>query len=119
MEINGISREPIYQSSTGSRTKGQAKKDFSTEISAAAKQTEEMMQIIREKKEEILEKVKKGETEQSFQIGAASFTLKEWERFLEKFDKSEEEIKKLIEEAGEIKEKAAAAKEAEKEAGEN
>lgn len=74
--------------------------------------TEEMMQKIREKMAEIFEKVKKGETEQSFQIGASSFTLKEWEKFIEKFDKSEEEIKKLIKEAREMQKKAAAAKEA-------
>lgn len=79
--------------------------------------TEEMMQKIRERMSEIYEKVKRGETEQKFQIGASSFTLKEWKSFIEKFDESEEEIEKQIKEAREMQKKAAAAKEAAAEKG--
>lgn len=61
--------------------------------------TEKMIQMIKEKMEELYEKIKKGETEQSFQIGASSFTIKEWEKFMEKFDESEEEVEKLMKEA--------------------
>lgn len=64
--------------------------------------TEKMIQMIKEKMEELYEKIKKGETEQSFQIGASSFTIKEWEKFIEKFDESEEEVEKLIKEAREM-----------------
>ncbi|MBO5055303.1 MAG: hypothetical protein J6C64_02975 [Lachnospiraceae bacterium] len=74
--------------------------------------TEKMMQMIKEKMEELYEKIKKGETEQSFQIGASSFTIKEWEKFMEKFDESEEEVEKLIKEARDMQLKAAEKKEA-------
>lgn len=73
--------------------------------------SEEMIQLIREKMEELYEKIKKGETEQSFQIGASSFTIKEWEKFIQRFDESEEEADKLIKEAGNMQKKAAEKKE--------
>lgn len=56
------------------------------------------MQMIKEKKQEILDKVKNGDTEPSFQIGAQSFTVKEWNRFLEKFDDTEDAVKELMRE---------------------
>ena len=56
------------------------------------------LEFIRERKNEILEKVKKGETEPSFQIGAASFTEKEWNKLLEEFDEAEEVLKELMRE---------------------
>lgn len=43
--------------------------------------------------------------ETSFQIGASSFTLKEWDRFLEKFDSAEETVEKAIQEEIEKKKK--------------
>lgn len=43
---------------------------------------------------EILEKIEAGAIKPSFPIGAAYFTLKEWELFLEAFDKIQEEMKK-------------------------
>lgn len=60
--------------------------------------------------DEIYKKVLKGENQQSFQIGASSFTLKEWDRFLEKFDDTEEEIGQQLKEALEEQKKAALAK---------
>ena len=56
---------------------------------------------IRDRMEELYDKIKKGETQQSFQIGASSFTLKEWERFIERFDKGQEECEELLKEARE------------------
>ncbi|TCL54460.1 hypothetical protein EDD76_12064 [Kineothrix alysoides] len=56
--------------------------------------TSDFMQQIRDKKEEILEKVKNGDTEPSFQIGSQSFTQKEWDKLLKAFDGPEEEMKK-------------------------
>ncbi len=56
--------------------------------------TSDFMQQIRDKKEEILEKVKNGDTEPSFQIGSQSFTQKEWDKLLKAFDGPEEETKK-------------------------
>lgn len=50
-------------------------------------------EFIREKIEELWVKFQNGESEPSYQIGAASFTEKEWDKLLEKFDALEEEIR--------------------------
>lgn len=65
---------------------------------ADAVETIDLMQFIRERMEEIFVMVKNGDTEQSFQIGNSSFTIKEWERFLEKFDDIEDAIRELMKE---------------------
>ncbi len=44
------------------------------------------MEAIAQKKAEIFKKVKNGETEESFQIGGAEYTLKEWEKMLKTVD---------------------------------
>lgn len=62
------------------------------------KTTIDYMQMIKEKKQEIFDKVKNGDTEPSFQIGAQFFTIKEWDRFLEKFDDTEDAVKALMRE---------------------
>lgn len=74
---------------------------------ADAVETIDLMQFIRERMAEIFVMVKNGDTEQSFQIGNSSFTIKEWERFLEKFDDVEDAIRELMKEeqakrAGEV-----------------
>lgn len=76
------------------------KKGFSEELFAASKQTdtEEMMQFIRDKRQELFEKLQKGETQQKIQIGAQAYTQKEWKRLLEAFDGVEDEKKRLLEE---------------------
>lgn len=56
------------------------------------------LEFIKERMQEILEKVKKGETEPSIWTGAQSFTEKEWDRMLERFDAAEDELKKLMRE---------------------
>lgn len=61
--------------------------------------TEEIMQMIQSRKSEILEKVKKGETEPVIQIGGQAYTEKQWKRMLESFDDSEKDIKDMIREA--------------------
>lgn len=57
---------------------------------------EEAMQLIAEHREELYEKLKNNDTEESFQIGGTSFTLKEWEKLLEEFDSVQEEIRKQM-----------------------
>lgn len=59
--------------------------------------TSDFMQQIRDKKEEILEKIKNGDTEPSFQIGSQSFTQKEWDKLLKAIDGSKEEAKREAE----------------------
>lgn len=43
--------------------------------------------------EEIMIKLKKGETEESIALGAGSFTQTEWKKVLENIDKQQEEVK--------------------------
>ncbi len=69
--------------------------------------TEETMdyaKILKEKINEILEKIQNGDTEPTYQIGSQSFTEKEWEEFLDKFDSIEEAIQELMKEEQERKE---------------
>lgn len=62
------------------------------------KNSADFMELVKEKKNEIYEKLRKGETEPSFQIGAQSFTVKEWNKFLKGFDSTEETIKEMMRE---------------------
>lgn len=54
--------------------------------------------FLAEKIEELHDKIKNGDTEASFQIGAQSFTEKEWDELLCNFDSVQEEIKELMKE---------------------
>lgn len=73
--------------------------------------SEKYAKLLKEKSEEIFTKIKNGETENSYQIGSQSFTEKEWDEFLSKFDSLEDAIRKLMEEEQEKR----AAEELEKE----
>ena len=55
-------------------------------------------EYLKKKIDEIFVKIQNGDTEPSYQIGSQSFTEKEWETFLEKFDSIEEAIQELIKE---------------------
>ncbi|MCM1184175.1 MAG: hypothetical protein NC337_12455 [Roseburia sp.] len=58
----------------------------------------ELLLCIQDRKNEIVEKLKNGETEERFLIGGASFTNSEWEKLLKKVDKNVEAVKKQQEE---------------------
>lgn len=60
--------------------------------------TTDYTQEISAKIQELYEKLIHGDTEQTFAIGAQSFTLKEWDEFLTKFDELQEEIRKMQQE---------------------
>ena len=63
--------------------------------------TEEMVdyaKILEEKINEIFVKIQNGDTEPTYQIGSQSFTEKEWEEFLDKFDSVEDAIQELMKE---------------------
>lgn len=49
-------------------------------------------------KQTLLEKIQNGEGETSYQIGSQSFTEKEWDKFLDRFDSIEEIIRELMRE---------------------
>lgn len=75
----------------------------------------EIMQILHGKAEEMYEKIKNGETEPSYQIGKCSFTEKQWDKLLEKFDAVQEMFRKQREEENARREaKTKAKREAEK-----
>ena len=48
--------------------------------------------------QEMFEKLKRGETQPTYQIGAQAFTLEEWDKFLENFDEAQEAIRAALEE---------------------
>lgn len=73
--------------------------------------SEEMIQILQGKSREMYEKIKNGETEPSYQIGKCSFTEKQWNKLLEKFDDVQEMFRKRREEENARKEAKAKAKE--------
>lgn len=60
--------------------------------------TTECMAFLREKSEEILEKLRNGETEVSYPIGGESYTEKEWDKLLRKFDDIQEDVQRKMEE---------------------
>ena len=51
------------------------------------------------------EKIGNGENEETFQIGAQSFTIKEWKEFLDKFDSIQEVMEELMRERHKLQEK--------------
>lgn len=96
------------------RTNAAGGKDFAESLTQAQNadekradamgaQTEETLEAepdtrtLRQKMQDIIdqlnEKVKRGETEPSFQIGAQSFTIKEWDRLIERIDAVQEEMR--------------------------
>lgn len=67
---------------------------------------EECMELIQKKIAEMQEKIDSGEdVNESFQIGAKSFTEEEWDKLLEEFDAVQEVIRELMKERQEQMEK--------------
>lgn len=60
--------------------------------------TEDYLQLLRDKIGEMYDKVENNETEESFQIGANSFTQAQWDRLLLEFDDIQDTIKELMRE---------------------
>ena len=57
-----------------------------TDKSSFADNNMDYQRIISERRNEIYEKLKNGDTEESFQIGGSSFTEKEWDKLLSEVD---------------------------------
>lgn len=77
-------------------TKEAAAKEVVTE------EKEDYQKLLKDKIDELMAKIQKGDTETTYQIGAQSFTEEEWNEFLESFDSVEEAIKELMKEEQEI-----------------
>ena len=73
-----------------------------TDASGTAGEPEEedlsLMEQIKEKMQEIYDKLQNGDTEIKLQIGNQEFTIKEWDNFLEKFDSVQDAIRAALEE---------------------
>lgn len=71
-----------------------------TEDKSEEKKTEDMTyrEQILAHMEEMAKKVKEGKVEPTFQTGAQSFTIKEWEKLLTEFDDAEEALQEQIKE---------------------
>ncbi len=71
-----------------------------TEEKSEEKKTEDLTyrEQILAHMEEMAKKVKEGKVEPTFQIGAQSFTIKEWEKLLADFDDAEEALQEQIKE---------------------
>ena len=62
------------------------------------KDSGELREKFIEHMQEMFEKLKRGETQPVYQIGAQAFTLEEWDKFLENFDEAQEAIRAALEE---------------------
>ena len=82
----------VRKERTGENSFGQALAANGTD------KTVECMAFLREKSEEILEKLQNGETEVSYPIGGASYTEREWDKLMEKFDDIQEDVRRKMEE---------------------
>ena len=75
--------------------------------SIAGMSTQELMACISEKKNEMEQKLKNGETEPTFSIGARSYTVKEWDKLIDKVDRNLDAVRKEQEQRREAQEKEA------------
>lgn len=65
---------------------------------ASTEDSVDYKELIQAKIEELTEKVKNGDTEPAYQIGGQAFTEEDWDKFLGRFDKLQEKIRKEMEE---------------------
>lgn len=72
---------------------------------AARQDRNGLMEELCKYKEEILEKVNKGDTEPSFSIGASSFTLKQWDKLMNYVDKAIDDMQDKVDAEEEKQEK--------------
>ena len=75
-----------------------AGKDLSGTTGESEKEDLSLREQIREKMQEIYDKLQNGDTETKFQIGNQEFSIKEWDNFLEKFDSVQDAIREALEE---------------------
>ena len=74
------------------------KKWSKTSYASDEVETDDYWKIISDRKNEIYEKVKNGDTEETFQIGGSSFTEKEWDKLLSEVDDIMDEIREAMRE---------------------
>lgn len=70
-----------------------------SEMPATKRMTsQELRDSLRQKIDQMYQELKKGRKEPSYQIGAATYTIKEWNEMLKNFDEVQEEIREAIRE---------------------
>ena len=77
----------------------------STGAEIDAEETVDYAKVLEEKINEIFVKIQNGDTEPTYQIGSQSFTEKEWDELMEKFDSVQEAIRAIMQEEKERAEK--------------
>lgn len=96
---NGKSASKSFQShmvSAVERVQDAAELDEAAEKKSESDETQDFVQMIVDKINDLYEKIKNGEAVPSFQIGARSFTIEEWDKFLKQFDSLEDAIRELM-----------------------
>lgn len=88
----------IEESSKSRETERASGQDAVETIGEPEQEELSLMEQIREKMQEIYDKLQNGDTETKYQIGNQEFTLKEWDNFLEKFDTVQDAIRAALEE---------------------
>lgn len=83
---------------------GNISDSYLSDVGTGRREITDYQKLLQEKREELVDKIRKGEMEPSFQIGSQSYTMKEWERFINKFDKTENLIREEIREEGKKRE---------------
>lgn len=73
-------------------------------------ETESLMDAISKRKQEIYDKVRKGETETSIPIGAQSFTMRQWNKMMRSVDKAIDDMQERVRKDGEKQEQKVKAK---------
>ena len=99
MEIKKAGTGYVQQTDLQEKSQKAEGGSFYENLSAVSRMnTQELMEEIQNRKNEIYTKARKGELEERFQIGSQSYTIKEWNRLLEIFDASQDKFKALLEE---------------------
>lgn len=73
-------------------------------------ETESLMDAISKRKQEIYDKVRKGETETSIPIGTQSFTMRQWNKMMRSVDKAIDDMQERVRKDGEKQEQKVKAK---------
>ncbi|MBD5490341.1 MAG: hypothetical protein HDR13_16410 [Lachnospiraceae bacterium] len=86
----GEGQKTVGESAKAGEDAKDKKQDDATESKSYREQ-------ILEKMEEMAQNIKKGTIQPKFKIGAQEYTIKEWEKLLEKFDAAEEALREEVE----------------------
>ncbi len=99
MAVQGVDKGHYFKEQTVQKSQVKGNGSFYESLAAVSDMTtEQLMQEIGNRKNELYEKVKKGELEESFQIGGQSFTFKERKKMQESVDLAQDKLKALLEE---------------------